>query len=164
MTSACFSSSLMRIEVICAGLNDRAMKSCVFVVYPITSIFSFLSSRTIPWIRTPFIPTHAPTGSIRSSYDSTATLALSPGIRTVFLIVISPSKISGTSCSIRHSKKRGDVRDSMICGVAFPISTRSTTARIDSPFRRKSLGICSLLGSTSSFPSSSSSIASRRRI
>ena len=33
----------------------------------ITSMFSLRSSRTMPWIRAPLTPTHAPTGSMRSS-------------------------------------------------------------------------------------------------
>ena len=44
---------------------------------------------------------------MRSSYDSTATLALSPGIRTIFLMVISPSKISGTSSSKQPFQEYG---------------------------------------------------------
>jgi len=79
-----------------------------------TSMFSFFNSLTIPWMRDPFIPTQAPTGSILSSYDSTAIFALSPGTLTIFFIVIKPSKTSGTSDSNKRSRKIGDVRDNII--------------------------------------------------
>ena len=46
--------------------------------------------------------------------DSTATLALSPGILTIFLIVINPSNTSGTSDSNNLSRKTGDVLDNII--------------------------------------------------
>ena len=104
-----------------------------------TSIFSFRSSRTIPWILEPFIPTHAPTGSILSSYESTATFAFSPGILTAFLIVINPSKTSGISCSNSFSKKRGEVLENIILGL-FPLnSTFSITPLTLSPFLKRKL-------------------------
>ena len=84
-----------------------------------------------------------------------ATLARSPGSRTIFLMVIRPSKTSGTSISNSFSRKRGEVRDRMMLGVPFTISTRSTTARTESPFLKKSAEICSAFGRMSSLPSSS---------
>lgn len=66
-TSARFSSSLRRIDEIFAGLSARWINNSVFLVNGITSMFSLRSSRTMPWIREPFTPTHAPTGSMWSS-------------------------------------------------------------------------------------------------
>ena len=66
-TSTRDSSSLISILLILAGFKDRCIRSCMFVVQGITSIFSFLSSLTIPCILEPFMPTQAPTGSILSS-------------------------------------------------------------------------------------------------
>ncbi len=99
----------------------------------------------------PLIPTQAPTGSIRSSKDSTATLALSPGSRTTFLIAMIPSNISGTSLSNNLSKKVGEVLERITLGALFCKSIRCTTALIYSPFLKLSLGICSNLGKKSSF-------------
>ena len=66
-TSALFVSSLILIEETLAGLNALVIYNWMLLVKLITSIFSFPNSRTIPWIREPFIPTQAPTGSILSS-------------------------------------------------------------------------------------------------
>ena len=98
------------------------------------SIFSLPNSLTIPCILEPFIPTHAPTGSILSSYESTETFAFSPGILTAFLIVINPSKTSGISCSNNFSRKTGEVLEKIILGL-FPLnSTDSITPLTLSPF------------------------------
>ena len=43
----------------------------------------------------------------------------------------------------------------IILGLAFTISTSLITARTESPFLKKSAGICSVLGNNNSFPSSS---------
>ena len=75
-------------------------------------------------------------------------------------MVIKPSKISGTSVSNKRSKNTGEVRDTIIEGVPFFISTLETTALTVSPFLKKSDGICSVFGNNSSFPSSSISIIS----
>ena len=98
-------------------------------------MFSFRNSRTIPCIRDPFTPTQAPTGSIRSSYDSTATLALSPGMRAIFFTKIKPSLISGTSSSKSLSRNTGEMRERIILGLLFLFSTMATTARTVSPLR-----------------------------
>ena len=58
----------------------------------------------------------------------TATLARSPGMRTIFLMVISPSKISGTSCSNSRSRNWLAVRDRMMRGWLLFISTDLTIA------------------------------------
>ncbi len=99
-------------EDIFAGFKALWMSSWVFEVHWRTSMFSLRSSRTIPMIREPLTPMQAPIGSILSSYDSTATLARSPGTRTTFLIVIRPSYISGTSCSNSFSRNSFDVLES----------------------------------------------------
>ena len=61
------------IDEILAGLSALWIRSWVLLVHWRTSMFSLRSSRTIPMIREPFTPIHAPIGSILSSYDSTAT-------------------------------------------------------------------------------------------
>ena len=123
----------------------------------ITSMFSLCNSRTIPIIRLPFTPIQAPIGSMRSSYDSTATLARSPGMRTTFFTVMSPSAISGTSCSKSFFKNSGEVRLRVMYGVVlFFISTLLMMARTVSFFLKCSPGICSLRGMCNSLPSSSS--------
>ncbi len=73
----------------------------------------------------------------------------------IFFIVINPSNTSGTSCSNNLSRNKEEVRDKMIRGFPFTISTRKTTARTVSPFLKKSEGICSFLGRINSLPSSS---------
>ncbi|MCY1369120.1 hypothetical protein D9M69_561400 [compost metagenome] len=109
--------------LILAGLSALEIRRLMLSVHWITSMFSFSSSRTIEWIRDPFIPTHAPTGSIRSSNDSTATLALSPGSLTIFRIEIIPSWISGISSSNNLSRKTGEVRERVSFGFPLWIST-----------------------------------------
>ncbi len=88
----------------------------------------------MPCMRLPFIPTQAPTGSILSSKDSTATFALSPGSRTILRTVIRPSAISGTSISNSLVRNDGDVRDKIITGLLFLKSTLSITALTGWPF------------------------------
>lgn len=51
------------------------------------------------------------------------------GIRAMPLMVMSPSAISGISCSKSLSRKTVDVRERMILGLLFLFSTRATTAR-----------------------------------
>ena len=55
------------IDVIFAGLRARETSNCSLSVQLMTSMFSFFNSRTMLWMREPFMPTHAPTGSMRSS-------------------------------------------------------------------------------------------------
>ena len=80
------------------------------------------------------MPTHAPTGSILSSYESTATFAFSPGTLTTFFIDIKPSKTSGISCSNNFSKNFGEVLDIIIVGFVPFSSTDSIIPLIESPF------------------------------
>ena len=62
-----FSSVPMSMEEIFAGLSALWMRSWVLLVHWRTSMFSFLSSRTMPMILEPFTPIQAPIGSILSS-------------------------------------------------------------------------------------------------
>jgi len=68
---------------------------------------------------------------------------------------MSPSAISGISCSKRRSKNRGEVRERIIAGLLPLKSTDSMIPLIVSPFLKKSEGICLSLGKRISFPSSS---------
>ena len=132
--STVFFSSLIFKEEIFAGLNALVINNWVLLVKLITSMFSFPSSLTIPWILDPFIPTQAPTGSILSSYESTATFAFSPGILTTFLTEIRPSNTSGISCSKSFSKNFGEVLEKIIDGLLPFSSTDSITPLTESPF------------------------------
>ena len=93
------------------------------------SIRSPDSSRTTACTREPLMPTHAPTGSIRSSVDATAILDRVPGSRATARICTTPSAISGTSLSKSLSRKSGCVRESVTCGPFVDFSTESTNAR-----------------------------------
>jgi len=73
-----------------AGLMALAMKMAGSAFHSITSIFSLLSSLTIAWMRTPLMPTQAPTGSIPGWVAETATLARSPGSRAMERISTTP--------------------------------------------------------------------------
>ncbi len=86
-SSSSWSSTAMGL----AGASERLMNSTGSGVHGITSMFSLPSSRTTAWMRLPLTPTQAPTGSTRSSWLMTATLARSPGSRTTFLISTMPS-------------------------------------------------------------------------
>jgi hypothetical protein len=66
-TSARLVSVSSLISPILAGLKARWISSVSLLVKLITSMFSLRSSRTMPWMRDPFMPTQAPTGSMRSS-------------------------------------------------------------------------------------------------
>ena len=79
-------------------------------------------------------------------------------------MVMRPSKISGTSCSNRRSRNSGAVRDRMMRGLLFRISTSATTARTVSPFLKKSPGIWCSRGITTSLSSSSTRRISRFQI
>ena len=116
---------------------------------------SFLNSLTTELILLPFVPTQVPTGSILSSYDSTATFALTPGSLVIPLIVIKPSNTSGISISNTFSKNLLEVLDNKITMLLFLISTAEIIDLTESPFLKKSEGICSDLGNINSVPSSS---------
>ena len=87
------------------------------------SIFSPLNSWTTLWTRVPFIPTHAPTGSISESLDVTAIFARFPGSRAATIMVTMPSLISGTSVLNRATRNRGCLRDNIIWGPRISCST-----------------------------------------
>ena len=55
------------------------------------SIFSPCISWTTAWTRLPFMPTHAPTGSIDESRLMTPIFARLPGSRAAAMIVMMPS-------------------------------------------------------------------------
>ena len=129
-----FSSSIFNEDTF-AGLRALVINNCVLFVWLITSIFSFPNSLTIPWIRDPFIPTQAPTGSILSSYESTETFAFSPGTLTTFFMDIKPSNTSGISCSNNFSKNLGEVLERMIEGLLPLSSTDSIIPLTESPLR-----------------------------
>ena len=78
------------VEVTRAGLSALAMKTAWSGFHSMTSIFSSLSSRTMDWMRTPRMPTHAPTGSTPSWMAATATLERWPGSRAMDLISTAP--------------------------------------------------------------------------
>ena len=119
-TSALCSSRLTWIKTLSAGLNARWMNSWMLVVSIdyINILITQFTDDTAEYV-IPFIPTHAP-GSIRSSYDSTATLR-SPGPRAMALIVIKPSLISGTKDQTISERNILSVRERMIRGLLFKI-------------------------------------------
>ena len=77
-----------------AGLSARWIKSSVFLVDGITSMFSLQDSRTMPWIRRPFTPTHTPIGSMWSS-ALCGNFARSPGMRATARMLMESVWISG---------------------------------------------------------------------
>ena len=94
-------------------------------------MFSFPSSLTIECILEPFIPTQAPTGSILSSKDSTATFAFSPGIRFTFFITIIPSDTSGISNSNNLLKNSGETLEIIINSNGSGISIETDVTKIN---------------------------------
>ena len=74
-----------------AGLNALDKKIASSSLQGTMSIRSLLNSRTTACTREPFIPTHAPTGSIRASLECTAILARSPGSRAMAFTSMVPS-------------------------------------------------------------------------
>ena len=93
-----------------AGAIARVMRIAGSAEYSIASIFSPFSSFVTAFMRTPLVPTVAPTGSTLGEVATSATLARSPGILALAAISTRPSLISGTSAFSRASRNFGDVR------------------------------------------------------
>src|SRR3989442_665451 len=110
------------------------------------SMRSPFSSFTTACTREPFIPTHAPTGSIESSRDETAILVRLPASRAVARISTICCWISGTSSLNRALTKSGSARDRMSRGPLGVSSIRFSTARIVSPWWKCSRWFCSRYG------------------
>src|SRR5947207_1866435 len=98
------------------------------------SMRSPFNSFTTACTREPFIPTHAPTGSIESSRDETAILVRLPASRAVARISTICCWISGTSSLNRALTKSGSARDRLGRGPFGVSSIRFSTARIVSPW------------------------------
>ncbi len=69
-----------------AGLSARLTKMSGSELSATISMRSPPSAFTMFWTREPFTPTQAPTGSTRSSCDTTAILVRAPGSRAMPLI------------------------------------------------------------------------------
>ncbi len=113
----------------------------------------------MPWIRLPFY-TYA--GAYRDRFCHhkipPRSWHVRQGIRAIFLMVIRPSLISGTSISNRRCRKTGDVRDKNNLRIIVLVVYAGHHCTGCLSFTVESLlGICSVLGNSSSFPSSSSS-------
>ncbi len=99
---------------ISAGAKALQTNFAVSLCQGMISIFSPFSSCTTLWTRLPFMPTHAPTGSMSESLDATAIFARLPGSRAAAMMFTMPSLISGTSPLNRAIRNCGWVRDNMI--------------------------------------------------
>ena len=140
---------------ILTGLRAFLIYTSVSSEYSTISIFSPRSSCTIDWTRIPLIPTQAPTASTSRSLVLTAILVLPLGSRTLPIISIIPSLISGTSISNRFLMSPVCVREriTVVLRAVLPISR--TYARIRSPRLNDSRNTCSRLGRIpSAFPKS----------
>ena len=147
-----FSHRPSLMDVILAGARAREIKSGLLVVKLITSIFSFLSSRTIPYPRS---ATHTGSNRINTIIITfNASSALTRFANDFFLIVIRPSNTSGTSSSNNFSRNRERCATKYF-GVPLIISTRKTTARTLSPFWKSHCRFVPDFGKISSLPSSS---------
>jgi len=97
------------------------------------SIRSPASSLTMLCTREPLSPTQAPTGSMASSREMTATLVRLPASRARARISTTPCWISGTSSLKSAFTNSGSERESTRRGPLGVSSIRLSTARIVSP-------------------------------
>ena len=102
---------------------DRLETRAYYFIIPRADEANPFSSFTTLWIRTPRMPTHAPTGSTPSCRAATATLVREPGSRAMALSSTVPLKISGTSCSNSRRTRPRWLRDTTSCGSRTPRST-----------------------------------------
>ena len=100
--------------------------------------------------RAPRIPTQAPMGSIRRSFDFTAILARAPGSRAAPMTSISSSAISGTSTRNSSISMSGLVRVKNNCAPRASGRTEYSSARTRSPGRNDSREIKSSRNNTPS--------------
>ena len=107
------------------------------------SMRSPLSSFTTAWTREPLRPTQAPTASIASSREMTATLVRLPTSRAISRISMIPCWISGTSSLKSALTKSPSARLRMSRGPLGVSSSRLSTARMVSPWWKCSRWFCS---------------------
>ena len=105
-TIAATSAGAMALITNWAGLSSHRMMS----------IRSPASSLETACTREPRMPTQAPIGSVRLSFDRTAILARRPGSRAPPIMVINPWPISGTSSSNKAIRNSLMVRLAKSCG------------------------------------------------
>src|SRR6266849_8317579 len=123
-----------------SGSSDQGtMSTC--------SLASWL--RMARW-RTPFGPTHAPTGSSPGSVEETAILVRRPGSRAIALTCTVPALISGTSASSRRWTKARAALETRTWACLRLCWVSSMTTRTGRPGMSCSLGICSSGGMTPS--------------
>ena len=116
-------------------------------------------------IRLPRTPTQAPTQSTRASELMTATLLRYPGSREMARISITPSAISGISCSKSRWTSCGRIRERMILTRLPTFRTSKIVARMRSLGWKVSPGICSLRGRIASVaPSVTVAVAPSKRL
>ena len=110
------------------------------------SIRSPPSSFTTACTREPLRPTQAPTGSMASSREITATLVRLPTSRAMARISTICCWISGTSSLNSAFTNSGSPRDRMSRGPLGVSSSRLSTARMVSPWWKCSRWFCSRYG------------------
>ena len=115
-----------------AGCNAFGTSNCRSSLHRTISIRSPPSSSTMFLILLPRTPTQAPTQSTRASELITATLLRYPGSREMARISMTPSAISGISCSNNRCTNCGRMRERMILTRLPTFLTSKIVARIRS--------------------------------